>query len=149
VIDSSLADLLKSAGANPRDPLIFLDIEATQSVLLPAWPETTHGPISSSYTAWFPLAPAVLLAPLPEERRRVYCRRFAERTRMDGWLIQPNEPINPSMEWCVEQIRETHIVGQTSYQNAKWQVRWVEYNSPVHLAPRTQESPGDLDFRGR
>jgi hypothetical protein len=145
VIDSGLAKLLAEAGITPRDPLVFLESEATQSVLLAAWPSGRRPPEASTYTAWLPVAPAVLLAPLPEQRRRVYCARFAERTRMNGWLIQPRGPVNPSMTWYLDQIRETHVVGEPSYQNEQWQVQWVEYKSPERLARSTAESGASGD----
>jgi hypothetical protein len=149
IIDTALVELLDTAGASPRDPLLFLDREATQSVLLPAWPSATRTPAASAYRAWFPAAPAVLLAPLPEERRQVYCRRFAERTHMDGWLIQPQGPTDPSLAWYLEQIRETHVVGEKCFCNAQWQVRWVEYKSPDRLARLKQESTAEKGTLGR
>jgi hypothetical protein len=139
VIDPALVELMAKSGVTPRDPLVFLESEATQSVLLAAWPSATRTPVASTYTAWLPAAPAVLLAPLPEDRRRIYCRRFAERTRMDGWLIEPCGPVNPSMTWYVDQIRETHIVGETCCQNAQWQVRRVEYRSSERMARFSNE----------
>jgi hypothetical protein len=140
VIDPTLVDLLESAGADPRDPLVFLESETTESLLLPAWPSTTPAPVASSYTAWLPVAPAMLLAPLPEERRRVYCRRFTDRTHMGGWLIRPNGPTKPSMAWCIEQIHESHVIGATCFRNAKWQISWVEYKSTERLARLKRES---------
>jgi hypothetical protein len=148
LIDPALAELLTDAGVSPRDPLVFLESEATQSVLLAAWPSMTRAPEASTYTAWLPAAPAVLLAPLPEDRRQIYCRRFAERTQMDGWLIEPVGPLSPSMTWFLEQIRETHVVGEKCHRNSHWQVRRVEFKSPARLAGLHHEPPAELVTHG-
>jgi hypothetical protein len=141
VIDPSLMQLLRSAGAHPDDSIVFLDKGTAAegypvSNLLAAWPGADGDPNvrASSYRTWLPVSPLIVLVPLPVERQKEYLTRFAERTHSDGWLVQADDGNDSYRLWIVEQLQTTHKLGEARYRNGQWQIRRVEY--------RRAEDPG-------
>ncbi len=139
LIDPSLQELLNTAGVKVDDPLVYSAVRVKaiepladglshdHGVLLPAWPINNGQQLISTYRAWLPTTPFVLFAPLPEERRQTYMRRFTARTRLSGWLIQNRKEASyTSSLWFYNQLTRTHTPTKM-FENNDWQVIWFEY----------------------
>jgi hypothetical protein len=140
LIDPSLQELLNSAGVKTDDPIVYSAVRVKaiepladglshdHGVLMPAWPIDNGQQLISTYKAWLPTTPFVLFAPLPEERRQTYMKRFTARTRLSGWLIQNRkEAPYTSSQWFYNQITRTHTPAKV-FENNDWQVIWFEFN---------------------
>lgn len=139
LIDSSLQELLNTAGVKPEGPIVYSAVRVKSiepladglshdhGVLLPAWPIDGGQQLISTYRAWLPTTPFVLFAPLPEERRQTYMRRFIARVRLSGWLIQNRKEASyTSSAWFYNQIIKTHAPTKV-FENDDWQVIWFEF----------------------
>ncbi len=144
LIDPSLQELLNTAGVKADDPIIYSAVRVKaiepladglshdHGVLLPAWPINSGQQLISTYRAWLPTTPFVLFAPLPEERRQTYMRRFTARTRLSGWLIQNRKEASyTSSRWFYNQIIRTHTPTKV-FENNDWQVIWFEFKPAEH-----------------
>jgi hypothetical protein len=69
--------------------------------------------------------PVYSLAPLPEERRRVYMSRFAARTGTGGWLIESKRDA-PLFPWFSEYLNLHYTPGRT-FESEAWRLTWYDY----------------------
>src|SRR5262249_55988786 len=95
-MDRELPAALERAGVAPADP-----IEAADYNLPPARRAGAQGGRRRvEQRAWLPTHPYVLFSVLPEHRRRAYFARFVERTRGEGWIIQPRRLVATNKTWA-------------------------------------------------
>lgn len=148
LMDQPLRDLLRTAGVQANDPLIvsFYEDQEPQTGNLPrAWFVDDDGRHLVSITRpWLPMYPWTLLNPLSEERRSVYMARYAARSHLSGWLIQPKSKPYTERTIFAAQLLRTHQPAKV-VENGDWQLIWFEYRAPSAARQAdTQEAGGRI-----
>ncbi|MDR3707287.1 MAG: hypothetical protein P4L33_03225 [Capsulimonadaceae bacterium] len=97
-IDATLPDMapdmeefLYGAHVGPYEPIVLLALNA---IPVRHFDNPLH--LQGTNPAWLPMSPYALVMPLPEDRVEVYVRRYLERHKSGGWLIEPAEGIHLS-----------------------------------------------------
>jgi hypothetical protein len=124
ISDPGLDNLLNSAQVKPDDPLVY--VGPNEVLILSAWTfaQGDKREVLTTYKSWMPV-PVYSLAPLPEERRRVYMSRFAARTGAGGWLIEFKRDA-PLFPWFSEYLKLHYTPGRT-FENDAWRLTWYDY----------------------
>jgi hypothetical protein len=121
VLPASPVSLLEGAHVRPEDPILFFDW--TQG-LLPLRPgeDAAGSTLAGAPRTWLPVAPAILLLPLPTDRQACYLSRFAERVHQGGWLLESRATSLPP--YLEEGLQAYTTVKE--FENADWRLRWFE-----------------------
>ena len=124
ISDPGIDSLLNSAGVKPDSPLVY--VGPNEVLILSAWTftEGDRSEVLTTYRSWLPV-PVYSLAPLPEERRKVYMSRFANHFGTGGWLIEfkMDKPLFP---WFSEYLKLHYTPGRT-IENDNWRLTWYDY----------------------
>jgi hypothetical protein len=127
--EPALQELLTRAGIGSDEPFVY-DGDIGGNVM-PAWVDRDGHRVEASRT-WLP-NPLVELILVPEERRRVYMQRMADRRRTGGWYVQRNGERTSlggaweaSGPWLFGQLARTHTPTR-AIQNDAWQLVWFDF----------------------
>jgi len=115
-MNPSLAELAKSAGMRPSDPVFFV---SEGKFLLPRWPDLdANGDAILSPIAFAP-KPYEVISTLPAARRDLYITRFLGQFKSPGWLVEKKSAIDPGYESVLRLIEKSHSRVRT-FENEDW-----------------------------
>ncbi|MEJ7640346.1 MAG: hypothetical protein WKF75_20860 [Singulisphaera sp.] len=123
-MDAGLSALLDAAHVRYNDPVAIDDVSPLPARMI--GDGRRHRRRVFVYKNWAP--PLVLMSPLPDERRAIYFKRFAERSQSGGWLVQNKNP-EPSTKWYHDLLMQTHRTTE-SYDHGKWKLTRFEAKTP-------------------
>ncbi len=135
-VDPSLAGLVRRAGLDADDPIVYLNHDGGKWSLtpLPLLPGSDGGQPRWRNRAWTPALPFVLFVTLPEDKPDIYMRRFVRRVRTGGWLIESKRrPAAEKYPWFYAALGRTHTPVET-IENADWRLTRFEPRPPLGIA---------------
>lgn len=139
MMDPALKSLLDQARVRSTDRISYIDVEPLYVLNhLPVWPTRDFRRIKWRNRSWLPTMPYALLLTLPEERGRLYIRRFAARVQSGGWLIRPKKFPPIFMPWFFDALSRSYIPAQ-SFENEAWTL--TRYEPRVEMASRPAGRP--------
>ena len=124
VSDPELDNLLNAAQVKPDDPMVY--VGQSDLLIFSGWTYAQDGrrEVLTTYRSWLPI-PLYSFVPLNDQRRKVYLTRFAERTRLGGWLIEHKNE-QPIFPWLSEYLQLHYTPGRT-FENENWKLTWYDY----------------------
>lgn len=146
-MDPDLKGLLDRAGVRDDDPVCYVDRACTgfgpPIPFLNAMPVRAAGADARWVNrAWLPTLPFSLFLPLTEDQGLIYFRRFTERSRLSGWLIEPKAGgLTATLLWFHAAVSRTHNP-TTTFESDLWKLTWYERKgeAPPARSPGVPES---------
>lgn len=136
LVESTLMQLLRAAGAHPSDAYVRVDEARWQ---MPAWPIDDGRSRTLATRSWLP-QPYELIGDLSPGRRQLYIDRNASRWPSGGWLIRSRSDSIPADETLVQHLAATHHEARR-FENRYWVLSWMATgpaaSSTVQPAPHT------------
>jgi hypothetical protein len=127
--------LLDSAGVKAGDPILYAD-ERWDPMPVRLVRDSNQRRRVPFTRDWLPLKPfAYQVWALPPERKQLYMSRFAERSRLSGYLLIQTKILNQH-GWLFDQLARTHVRTMVA-ENADYQLLWFEFK--VGSTPPTRQ----------
>jgi hypothetical protein len=126
---TAMDNLLSAGQVGPGDPLTILEINEAP---VRRFDNPLH--LQGVSPAWLPIEPYSLMAPLNEDRLDVYVRRYLERHRSGGWLVEPVRGVHLS-DMYVYKVVQQYCRPVRSYSSGGLKLTYFQYIGPGEFNP--------------
>jgi hypothetical protein len=135
VMSAEFLELMQRAGIGPGTPLVFYNQD-----VLAAWPFVDG--VRAPDVSWLPVTPFTEIVPVAPERRGLYIARFADRTRMGGWLIGDGRVrgVNGGGRWFFQALNQRFVRAREE-QVGRWRATRYDYRAGSTALPSLPTAP--------